>query len=65
MAVMQRAIQDGGGDHRVTEEVAPLAGRQVAGNEYAATFVTAADELEREVIPAMAATPRRRECAAG
>src|SRR3546814_8558401 len=48
-AVVQQAIQDGGGDHRVAEHRAPLGDRAVRGEQDRAALVTPADQLEEQV----------------
>src|SRR3546814_21073216 len=47
-AVVQQAIQDGGGDHRVAEHRAPLGDRAVRGEQDRAALVTPADQLEEQ-----------------
>jgi hypothetical protein len=47
MALMQKAVQDGGGDG-VAEHGAPLAGSEVAGDEDDASLAARATELEHE-----------------
>ena len=47
--VVQQAVEDGGGDHRVAEDVPPGAEALVAGDDDRAALVAAADELEEQV----------------
>lgn len=49
VAVAQEAVQDGGGEDVVAEDVAPFGEALVAGDDHAAAFVAAADELEDHV----------------
>ena len=49
MTVVQQPIEDSGGHHCVTEHLAPLADRPVAGLQQAAAFVAAGDQLEEQV----------------
>ena len=47
--VMQYAIEDRGGDHAVTEYLAPAAEALVGGQDQRASLVAPADELEEQV----------------
>ena len=49
MAVVEQAVEDGGGHHRVAEDLAPLGDVAVAGDQQTATLVAARDELEEQV----------------
>ena len=49
MAVVEQAIEDGGRHDRIAEDGAPFADRAVRGDQHAAAFVTARDELEEEM----------------
>ena len=53
MAVVQEAIKDGGGDHLVAEDLAPLRDHLVCREQDAAAFVATRDELEEEVRAAL------------
>ncbi len=47
--VMEDPIEDGGGDHRVPEDLVPLAEASVRGQDESALLVAAGDELEKQV----------------
>jgi len=49
MAVVEQAVEDGGGHHRVAKDRAPLGDVAVAGDQQTATLVAARDELEEQV----------------
>jgi hypothetical protein len=44
--VVEEAVEDGGGDGGVFEDVAPVGDAAVGGQDDAAVFVAAADDLE-------------------
>ena len=46
---MQHAVEHGGGDHLVAEDVAPLRDGLIRGDEHAASLVAAAHELKEQV----------------
>ena len=46
---MDEPVDQGGGDHRVAEDLAPLLEAAVAGHDDRAAFVAAGDEREEEV----------------
>ena len=46
---MQEPVEDGGGDHLVAEDLAPLRDHLIGGDEHAAALVATGDELEEEV----------------
>ncbi len=47
--VVHEAIDEGGGDHRVAEDLAPLLEAAVAGDDDRAALVAAGDEREEQV----------------
>ena len=47
--MVQQAIENGGGHHRVAEDRAPLPDGAVRGDQHAAALVSAGDELEEQV----------------
>lgn len=49
VAMMKQAVEDGGGHHRVSKDLAPFADGAVAGDEHAAALVAARHKLEEEV----------------
>ena len=49
VAVVQQAVQDGGGQHGVPEHLAPIAHGLVAGQDHAPPLVAAVHELEQQV----------------
>ena len=49
MAVVQEAIENGGGDYGITKHGAPLADTAITGDQNGTPLVAAADELEEEV----------------
>ena len=49
VTVMQQSVEDGGDHHGITEHLAPLADRPVAGDQQAAAFVAPGDQLEEQV----------------
>ena len=51
IGVMQQAVQDGGGDDAVAEDLAPAAEALVAGEDHGPALVAPADELEEQVGP--------------
>jgi len=59
MAVVEQAVQDGRGHHRVAQHLAPGTDRLVAGDQEAALFVAPADQVEQE----MAAGPHQGQVA--
>jgi hypothetical protein len=46
--LVQQTIENGGGDHLVTEDVAPLGYHLVGGDEHAAAFVASSYDLKEE-----------------
>ena len=49
VAVVEQAIEDGGGDDGVAKDVAPLADAPIVGEEDRASFVLSGYELEEEM----------------
>jgi hypothetical protein len=49
LGVMEQAIEQGGGDDLVAEDVAPFAEAAVGGEDHGAALVTGVDELEEQV----------------
>src|SRR3954452_15846079 len=49
VAVVQQPVEDRGGEHVVAEDLAPFGEALVAGDDRAAAFVAAADQLEDHV----------------
>ena len=49
VAVVEHSVEDGGGDHRVAEDRAPLPDGPVRGDQHGSAFVTAADQLEEQM----------------
>ena len=47
--MMQQAIEDSTGDHRIAEHLAPGAKTLIAGDDDRAALVTARDQLEEQV----------------
>jgi hypothetical protein len=47
--VVDDAVDHGGGDHVVTEDLAPAAERFVRGDDQASPFVAGGDQLEEQV----------------
>ena len=52
-AVVQDAVEDGGGDDAIAEHVSPAAERLVAGEDERPLLVAPADELEEQVGTAL------------
>jgi hypothetical protein len=49
VAVVEQAVEEGGGDDVIAEDSAPLRHRLVGGDEGARAFVALGDELEQQV----------------
>lgn len=49
VAVVQEAVEDSGGDHRIGEHRAPFGNAAVGSDQHGAGFVAPADELEEQV----------------
>jgi hypothetical protein len=49
MAMVQEAVEDGGGYHRIPEDLAPFAYTAIAGHQEAAPLIAPRDELEEEM----------------
>lgn len=47
--MVEQAVEDGGGHHRVAKDLAPLGDVAVAGDQQTATLVAARDKLEEQV----------------
>ena len=47
--MVDEAVDHGGGDHVVAEDLAPAAERLVGGDDEAGSFVAAGDDLEEQV----------------
>src|SRR5207249_9293129 len=47
--VVDESVDQGGGDHRVAEDLAPLLEAAVGGDDDRAAFVAAGDEREEEI----------------
>ena len=47
--MVDEPVDEGGGDHRVAEDLAPLLEAAVAGDDDRAAFVAARDERKQEV----------------
>ena len=48
-AVVQEPVEDGRGDHRVSEELLPVTKALVRGDDGRTPFVAVGDELEEEI----------------
>ena len=47
--VMQQAVQEGCGDHRITEDVAPLGEAAIRSQDHGGTLVAGVDQLEEQI----------------
>jgi len=48
-AVVEQTIEDGGGDHRIPEDLLPVAEALVGGDDCRAALIVVRDELEEEI----------------
>ena len=65
--VMQQAVEQRGGDHRIAEDLAPFGEAAIGGQDHRAALVAGIDELEEQIAPAgaQAADSRSRRRSAG
>ena len=49
LAVVQQAVQDSGGDHRIAEQLLPVAEAFVGGDDVGVFLVAVRDELEKQI----------------
>ncbi len=47
--VVQQAVEQGGGDHRIAEQAAPFREAPVGGQDHGTTLVAGVDQLEQQV----------------
>ena len=48
--MVQHSVEDGGGDDRISENLIPLAEAAVRCEDQSSFFITAGDELKKQVV---------------